>query len=89
MRGCVEVGVYIYVFYVCYFFISEFDDYFLGLSLDHSNVDPWFGEYWESMFDCTFTDTRNRTKCTGMYLRLWKVLGLKLILFEGSRNSLV
>ncbi|XP_052781155.1 metabotropic glutamate receptor 8-like isoform X3 [Mya arenaria] len=45
--------------------IADFDEYFLGLTLPHAQIDPWFSEYWESIFDCTMQDKPNRTRCSG------------------------
>ncbi|KAL4226635.1 Metabotropic glutamate receptor 1 [Mactra antiquata] len=49
---------------LCFLF-TEFDDYFLKLGLPHQAVDPWFKEYWESIFECSFTWKPNTSLCTG------------------------
>ncbi|KAH3880646.1 hypothetical protein DPMN_004567 [Dreissena polymorpha] len=45
--------------------IEEFDAYFLDLDLSHDQRDPWFSEYWESIFDCSLKGKTNKTQCTG------------------------
>lgn len=52
--------------------VSEFDEYFLSLRLNHHKINPWFREYWESMFDCTLTGGSNKTLCLGLYLQIVK-----------------
>lgn len=50
--------------------LSEFDDYFLNLTLDNNKRNPWFPEYWEETFNCSIRGNGKRKKCTGVSLVL-------------------
>ncbi|XP_060064901.1 metabotropic glutamate receptor 8-like [Ylistrum balloti] len=46
--------------------IEEFDDYFLNLSPKHNKKNPWFAEYWETIFNCSISrDSKTRKRCSG------------------------
>ena len=44
---------------------SEFDSYFTSLNPQNYTANPWFAEYWQFMFDCTFefNSSSNATVC--------------------------
>ena len=44
---------------------AEFDKYFLELNLLHTATDPWFSEYWEAVFGCTFDNIPGKKMCSG------------------------
>ncbi|XP_054706768.1 metabotropic glutamate receptor 3-like [Uloborus diversus] len=44
--------------------ISGFDEYFLSLKPDTHKENPWFKEFWEAQFNCTFNKT-SKKQCTG------------------------
>ncbi|XP_070193852.1 metabotropic glutamate receptor 7-like [Littorina saxatilis] len=44
---------------------SEFDDYFLNLTLDNNRRNPWFPEFWAEIFNCTKNGTGGKSKCSG------------------------
>ena len=35
---------------------DKFDNYFQSLHPSNNSANPWFGEYWESVFNCTLND---------------------------------
>ena len=36
---------------------EEFDDYFQSLNPSNNSDNPWFGEYWESVFNCSLENS--------------------------------
>ncbi|ESO85155.1 hypothetical protein LOTGIDRAFT_130755 [Lottia gigantea] len=51
--------------------IKEFDYYFRNLTVYNNQRNPWFSEYWETIFNCSLTNTPYRKRCTGMSKSLW------------------
>ncbi|XP_021344940.1 metabotropic glutamate receptor 4-like, partial [Mizuhopecten yessoensis] len=46
--------------------IEEFDEYFLNLSPEHNTQNPWFAEYWETIFNCSISrKAKTRKRCSG------------------------
>ncbi|KAL8605714.1 hypothetical protein ACOMHN_059783 [Nucella lapillus] len=45
--------------------IKEFDDYFLNLTLNNNQRNPWFPDFWETTFDCSIKGNREKRRCTG------------------------
>ena len=43
--------------------VVEFDDYFTSLNPDSYTANPWFSQYWESVFDCNLDNKSNSTTC--------------------------
>ena len=42
---------------------SDFDDYFQSLNPLNYSANPWFGEYWESVFNCSLRDRPGYEVC--------------------------
>ena len=42
---------------------KEFEDYFLSLHPSNNSANPWFGEYWEEMFNCSLGGRINVEEC--------------------------
>ena len=42
---------------------NDFDDYFQSLHPDNYSANPWFGEYWESVFNCSLGDRQGYEDC--------------------------
>ena len=42
---------------------DEFDDYFQSLHPSNYSANPWFVEYWESIFNCSLSGEQGLSKC--------------------------
>ena len=42
---------------------SDFDDYFQSLHPLNYSANPWFAEYWESLFNCSLSGQQGVNKC--------------------------
>lgn len=42
-----------FILFKCLFFIVEFDEYFLNLTLKNNQRNLWFSEYWQEVGNCT------------------------------------
>lgn len=53
--------------------IPGFDDYMARLTPDNNRRNPWFGEYWEEVFDCTLRRSTATLERLGQQGVGWKV----------------
>lgn len=44
---------------------QQFDDYFTGLTPLNNADNPWFSEYWENVFNCSFQPVAGVRECDG------------------------
>jgi hypothetical protein len=64
-------------------YVKEFDPYYFSLHPDHNTRNPWFKEFWENKFNCSFNKDKKLAKnfnntCTGkhFFIILWFTLSI-------------
>ena len=61
------VNFWFLLFIIFFLLFSEFDDYMYKLTPRSNKRNPWFTEFWEKHFSCSFSkdDFPTKKMCTG------------------------